>query len=102
MPAKTVKEMLSAEICIGCGNCVIACPINAARSIYIMGGKGPISSDVLLRIEDGLVNMLNPRLCDGCRVCTEICPTNAMETVMRFRRLTRAAWMRGRKRYSEI
>jgi len=102
MPTKVIREMVFTEPCTGCGNCVIACPLNASRSIYVMGGKGPTSSDVILRVEDGVVTMLNPRLCDGCRACMETCPTNAMETVMRIRRITRSAWTRARRRYVEV
>ncbi|HDY74228.1 MAG TPA: 4Fe-4S dicluster domain-containing protein, partial [Euryarchaeota archaeon] len=28
------------ELCVGCGNCVVVCPVDALNSADIAGGKG--------------------------------------------------------------
>ncbi|MHA1594940.1 MAG: ATP-binding protein [Candidatus Baldrarchaeia archaeon] len=59
--------------CIGCGDCVTACPINAI-------GKRTARADmVTLRVRNGKVEVVNEELCDGCGVCIEACPTKAIK-----------------------
>lgn len=65
-----VKE----EICSGCGNCVVACPINALRVAEVSGGKG---GGVELKIEDGISYVISDT-CNGCGVCVRSCSQKAM------------------------
>ncbi len=51
-----VKLVVHRELCHGCGNCVVACPVNASKSSEIAGGKG-VSGDIepIIVVEDGAV-----------------------------------------------
>ncbi|MCD4704429.1 MAG: 4Fe-4S binding protein [Methanosarcinaceae archaeon] len=77
------------ELCTGCGNCVVACPVNVAEDPYGAGaGKTPTNDKVILRVEDGIVRISNVEdcrrfgenkiLCSGCIVT---CPTKAIEFI---------------------
>ena len=65
-----VKE----ELCSGCGNCVIACPINALNAAEVAGGKG---GGVELKIEDGISYVLSDT-CNGCGICVKSCAQKAI------------------------
>lgn len=65
-----VKE----ELCTGCGNCVIVCPINALNAAEVSGGKG---GGVELKIEDGISYVISDT-CNGCGVCIKSCAQKAI------------------------
>ena len=68
------------ELCHGCGNCVIACPVNSANSPEIAGGKGPTDDvEVIMIVEDGQITMRNSNLCGKCGTCVESCPVDAIK-----------------------
>lgn len=77
------------EKCIGCGNCVVACPVNVAEDPHGAGsGKAPTSENVILRVEDGVVRLSNVNQCRRfgknkimCNGCIVTCPTKAIEFV---------------------
>ena len=56
-----VQKLFTQKKCIGCGECVIACPENACR---LDAGEGIIT---------------DPDLCKLCGKCAEVCPTGATE-----------------------
>jgi pyruvate formate lyase activating enzyme len=58
--SREVQKMYSSSKCIGCRECVIACPQEACTLT-----------------PDGIVT--NADLCDLCGVCAEVCPTRATE-----------------------
>lgn len=62
------------EICTGCGNCVVACPINALKVDEAFGGKG---GGVELKIEDGITCVITDA-CNGCGVCVVACSPRAL------------------------
>lgn len=67
------------DLCHGCGNCVVACPVNASNNPDVAGGKGPTEDNKLVIIvEDGTVTILNPELCEKCGTCVESCPVDAI------------------------
>lgn len=67
------------ELCHGCGNCVVSCPVNALNSPEVAGGKGPTDdSDLIMRVEDGEITLKNPDLCGKCGTCIEMCPVFAI------------------------
>ncbi|HOI73083.1 MAG TPA: 4Fe-4S binding protein [Syntrophales bacterium] len=50
---------MDASLCVGCGNCVGACPF---RAIGLIGDKA----------------VVDPLLCMGCGICVDGCPTGAL------------------------
>ena len=58
--SKTVTPpKVNTELCIGCGNCVEVCPVEA---ILINDGKASIKKDI----------------CINCRICANECPVGAI------------------------
>ncbi|MGZ7067248.1 MAG: DUF362 domain-containing protein [Methanobacterium sp.] len=75
-----VKLVVNREICHGCGNCVVSCPINAKRSSEIAGGKG-LSGDIVptILVEDGAVQIRDISECKDCATCIKACPVGAIK-----------------------
>ncbi|MEW5747801.1 MAG: LUD domain-containing protein [Candidatus Thermoplasmatota archaeon] len=66
------------QLCIGCGMCLIECPVyNAVGPVFgtsgHMGGHGAYLSGSLGRLEESLDAGLY--LCAECGACTEVCPS---------------------------
>lgn len=97
-----LKEILSAvegatetgliihdELCFGCGNCVVSCPVNVANDPYGVGsGKGPTNDDVILKVVNKKVTAFNIETCRRfgkgkimCDACIVTCPSKAIEFV---------------------
>jgi 4Fe-4S ferredoxin len=60
------------ERCTGCGNCVVACPVNALE-LYTLD---PVTKEKIYSVIDGRSISLDVKaeLCAGCGVCVEACP----------------------------
>ena len=77
------------EKCFGCGNCVVACPVNvAAEPTRCAVGLGPQGKKVILRVENGVIVAENLKECRRfgknkilCNACTATCPSKAIEFV---------------------
>ena len=78
------------DLCFGCGNCVVACPVNVANDPHGVGsGKAPTRTDkLILTIEDGIVRAQNVGECRRfgknkilCNGCIVTCPVEAIEFV---------------------
>ena len=68
------------ELCHGCGNCVVSCPVNALNSPEVAGGKGPrYDDDMIIIVEDGVITIKNNDLCGKCGTCIEACPVFAIK-----------------------
>jgi 4Fe-4S ferredoxin len=66
IPPKT-KLNTYPEICHGCGNCAVACPVNR------LGEK------MTIEVENGIVSVINQENCRGCGTCIDACPVDAIE-----------------------
>lgn len=78
------------DLCFGCGNCVVACPVNVANDPHGVGsGKAPTRTDkLILMVEDGVVKAQNVGECRRfgknkilCNGCIVTCPVEAIEFV---------------------
>ena len=77
-----VKE----ELCVGCGNCVVVCPVHVAEDPKGAGiGRGPTIDDPILRVENGVVKIVNMGKCRRygkerilCVACRDNCPSEAI------------------------
>ncbi len=81
--------IIHGEKCFGCGNCVVACPVNVANDPKGAGmGLGPKNDKVILLVENSVVKCLNLRECRRfgpahilCNACIAVCPSEALEFV---------------------
>ncbi|MBP2029621.1 4Fe-4S ferredoxin [Methanohalophilus levihalophilus] len=91
-PTESASEtgmIVHTELCTGCGNCVVACPVNVAEDPHGAGsGKAPTSDKIILKVEDGVVKLSNVESCRRfgpkgrpCTGCIATCPTKAIEFV---------------------
>lgn len=93
-PAEGATEtglIVHEELCFGCGNCVVACPVNVANDPYGVGsGNAPKDEKkLILSIEDGIVRAKNVDECRRfgknkilCTGCIVTCPVEAIEFVV--------------------
>ncbi|MCX9025552.1 MAG: 4Fe-4S binding protein [Candidatus Methanoperedens sp.] len=77
------------ELCTGCGNCVVACPVDVANDPKGAAiGCAPTNDKVIFRVVDGKVVASNIRECRRfgknrvlCYACIDPCPAGAIEFV---------------------
>ncbi|MGB9936101.1 MAG: 4Fe-4S binding protein [Methanobacterium sp.] len=74
------KLVVQRELCHGCGNCVVACPVNASKSTEIAGGKGAQEDvNAVIIVEDGAVKINQQIECKDCATCLKACPVGAIK-----------------------
>ncbi|MGC9514289.1 (Fe-S)-binding protein [Methanocrinis sp.] len=81
--------VIHTEKCYGCGNCVVACPVNVANDPKGTAiGRGPVSGRAILMVEDGVVKCINVDECRRfgdekvlCNACIVTCPSKAIEFI---------------------
>ncbi len=70
--------------CLGCGNCVIVCPVNAFNDRELAAGHlNNMDEKAILEVKNGRVSVVNQDLCGGDGACALICPVNAIWFVKR-------------------
>jgi ferredoxin len=67
------------DLCTGCGNCVTACPVNKQIDAQIGAGGHSSNDEVIMRVDDGDVQVLHEEKCTGCKTCETSCPTRAIQ-----------------------
>lgn len=81
--ATPTRLVIRGDLCTGCGNCVVACPLNVSVSQDVAGGKGPLTKEVIMGVKDGTIVVLNLDICrrfegdmesEPCRICIDVCP----------------------------
>ena len=87
--AEETGMIVHPELCTGCGNCVVACPVDVAndpRGAAV--GCAPTNEKVIFRVVDGKVIASNIKECRRfgknkvlCYACIDPCPTGAIEFV---------------------
>jgi 4Fe-4S ferredoxin len=72
------------DVCLGCGNCVIACPVNSLSDPYLAAGHlNELDAKPLLEVRNGAVKVVDQEVCGSCATCSMICPVNAIWLVRR-------------------
>jgi ferredoxin len=66
------------DLCVGCGNCVVVCPVDALNSADIAGGKGDNIEELTRLVSNGRAIVVDSDLCNGCGTCVIACPTDAL------------------------
>ena len=64
--------------CLGCGACVIVCPVNQEIYPEVIGGNGPDTTDVVMLVENGVIKLFHPEKCVTCMKCNDTSPTKAI------------------------
>lgn len=71
------KILIDKNKCIGCANCVVACPHSA--SISARSGHGFGGGENKIRVVDGIAEFKGR--CSGCGICLIACPVDAIRIV---------------------
>jgi len=80
-PWPTLTSVLETDetACLGCGNCVIVCPVNALSDPYLAAGHlNELDEKPLLEVKNGAVGVVNQEVCGSCGTCSMICPVAAI------------------------
>jgi 4Fe-4S ferredoxin len=78
-PMQTSTLVTDEDSCLGCGNCVIVCPVNALSDPYLASGHlNELDSKPLLEVLNGVITVYNHEFCGNCGSCVMICPVNAI------------------------
>lgn len=86
---RLATEDKEAQYCIGCGMCLLECPVYDVvgplfGSAGHMGGQGVYLTGSLGKMDESLAGGLY--LCSGCGACAEVCPSR-IDTKLGVRRL---------------
>lgn len=78
-PTLTSVLVTDEGACLGCGNCIIVCPVNAEANTNLASGYlNEVESKKLLEVRNGSIKVVNQDVCGSDGACTMICPVNAI------------------------
>lgn len=68
------------ERCTGCGNCVVACPVNALE-LSTIDPSATASTEKIYKVVNGDAMILDVKteLCSGCGICVDACPYDVIQ-----------------------
>jgi 4Fe-4S ferredoxin len=66
------------DACLGCGNCVIVCPVNATDANVGSGYLNEVDAKKVIEVRNGVVKIVNQDACGADGACVMICPVNAI------------------------
>ena len=86
MAPSNYRVRINSETCIGCGQCVKRCPMEALHLEDCPEAKDRVtvveadseSEKKNLKNKKGKVSAVNPDFCIGCGVCAYKCPSKSM------------------------
>jgi 4Fe-4S ferredoxin len=73
-----MKLNVNQDSCLGCGVCVVACPVNVSISDDVAGGHGPTTEEVIMMVENGFIKLFSEDKCEKCGTCQKFCPVDAI------------------------
>ncbi len=86
-PKSRMRLFMKYEDCIGCGQCVRACPV---QCIYIKAEKRPTTSPAIFAANGQSIKLdvhvfdIDMSLCCYCNLCTYPCPTDCIYMTPEF------------------
>jgi len=66
------------DACLGCGVCIVACPVNVSISEEVAGGHGSRTEEVIMMVENGVIKLFSDDKCEKCGTCQMFCPVDAI------------------------
>ena len=67
------------NLCMGCGNCAVACPVNKQIDAQMSFGGKASTDELLLKVSEGKCLVMNVDKCTGCKTCENYCPNEAIK-----------------------